>query len=201
MFHFANAYEEKEGEIITIVGSRLPTINFLKFEDNTQKNDDRPAGTIEKGVLYVWKLDIKKKTCVAEYPIGAENCDFLQINPNRLGKKSNFVYASLFTGKHNTPKVYENSLFLIEALLKYDVSTGKLVKSLPYVFGGTQMYGSEAVFAQTKNQLEKSKGEDDGYLITVVHNEKTQKSEAIIVNAKDLTLQCRIALNQRVPYG
>lgn len=200
MFHFANAFEEKNGEIV-IVGSRLPTINFLKFEDNTQKNDKRPAGTIEKGVMYVWKLDVKRGVCTAEFPIGEDNCDFLQINPTQLGKKSNFVYASRFTGKGNTPKVYENSLFLIDALLKYDVSSGKLVKTMPYVFGGSQMYGSEAVFAQTKSQVKKSAGEDDGYLITVIHNEETQKSQVIILKAKDLSVQCRIALNQRVPYG
>lgn len=42
LFHFANAYAEdvvgKDGRrsdtVITVVGSRLPTINFMQFEDH-----------------------------------------------------------------------------------------------------------------------------------------------------------------------
>ena len=46
-------------------------------------------------------------------------------------------------------------------------------------------------------------GEDDGYLMTYVHDEKKGQSECVIYSAKTMSSQplARIMLPQRVPYG
>ena len=51
-----------------------------------------------------------------------------------------------------------------------------------------------------------STGEDDGYLITFVHNEQARDSngsELVIYNARSFSSQAlaRVAMPQRVPYG
>ena len=46
-------------------------------------------------------------------------------------------------------------------------------------------------------------GEDDGYLMTYVHDEAKAASECVIYSAKTMSSQplARIMLPQRVPYG
>ncbi|KAK6124064.1 hypothetical protein DH2020_042189 [Rehmannia glutinosa] len=46
-----------------------------------------------------------------------------------------------------------------------------------------------------------SENEDDGYILTFVHDEKAWKSELQIINAMDLKLEASVKLPSRVPYG
>lgn len=46
-----------------------------------------------------------------------------------------------------------------------------------------------------------SDGEDDGYIMSFVHDEEGWKSELQIVNAVTLELEATIKLPSRVPYG
>ena len=46
-------------------------------------------------------------------------------------------------------------------------------------------------------------GEDDGYLVLFVYDERTQASEFVVYNARTLSSKpvARVPLPQRVPYG
>ncbi|CAK7350197.1 unnamed protein product [Dovyalis caffra] len=63
---------------------------------------------------------------------------------------------------------------------------------------GNKRYGGEPFFLPTNPN---SETEDDGYILTFVHDEKTWKSELQIVNAINLQLEASIKLPSRVPYG
>ncbi len=82
---------------------------------------------------------------------------------------------------------------LFDGLVKYDNLTG--AKQTYYY--GEHRYGSEAPFAPRDG----SAGEDDGYLVTFVTDEREQRSEVQILDASDITKGpvARVLLPQRVP--
>ena len=84
---------------------------------------------------------------------------------------------------------------LFDGLIKYDLNNGK---SQTHAFK-QGCYGGEAVFAPSIG----AKHEDDGWLITFVHDEALQKSEIVVLNAQDVTAEpvARVLIPQRVPYG
>lgn len=67
---------------------------------------------------------------------------------------------------------------------------------------GPECYGGEAVFVP-RDPDDPETEEDDGYLVTYVHNEITQESKFIVMNAKSpkLEIVAVVRLPQRVPYG
>ncbi|MFT5580178.1 MAG: carotenoid cleavage dioxygenase-like enzyme, partial [Paraglaciecola psychrophila] len=60
-------------------------------------------------------------------------------------------------------------------------------------------YGGEAVFAPRIG----AQTEDDGYLVSFVHDEKTDQSECLIIDAQDIAAGpvATIIMPFRVPYG
>ncbi|GAB4840639.1 9-cis-epoxycarotenoid dioxygenase nced1, chloroplastic, partial [Ancistrocladus abbreviatus] len=65
---------------------------------------------------------------------------------------------------------------------------------------GDEKYGGEPFFLP-RDGSNSSDGEDDGYILAFVHDEKAWKSELVIVNAKSLELEASVKLPSRVPYG
>jgi NADP-dependent 3-hydroxy acid dehydrogenase YdfG len=85
--------------------------------------------------------------------------------------------------------------FLFHGYVKHDLQTGESWEiRLP-----EGQYASEAPFAPRVN----AKDEDDGYLVTFVTNEKTQRSEALLIDCKRFTdgPVCRIELPHKLCSG
>jgi carotenoid cleavage dioxygenase-like enzyme len=64
------------------------------------------------------------------------------------------------------------------------------------------VFGSEAVFAP-KPGADRSSDEDDGYVITLVTDSNTWKSECLVFDATDVPAGpvARVQMPHRVPYG
>ncbi|NET53571.1 MAG: carotenoid oxygenase family protein, partial [Merismopedia sp. SIO2A8] len=64
---------------------------------------------------------------------------------------------------------------------------------------GSGRYGGEAFFVPRPN----AETEDDGWLVTFLHDENSQTSELVIISAQNLTSEpiARVIIPQRVPYG
>ncbi len=64
---------------------------------------------------------------------------------------------------------------------------------------GDGRWGSEAPFAPRPG----AKAEDDGYLVSYVHDEREGHSEVVVLDAADMSAPpvCRLALPRRVPLG
>jgi carotenoid cleavage dioxygenase len=84
---------------------------------------------------------------------------------------------------------------LFDGLMKYDVASGS---SETYWFGNGR-WGSEAPFAPRAGAT----GEDDGYLLSYVYDEREGRSDVEVIDARDVTAGplCRIKLPVRVPLG
>ena len=62
---------------------------------------------------------------------------------------------------------------------------------------GDGRFGSESPFAKREG----AGAEDDGYLLSFVHDEREDQSELVIVNAQDLSTVARLRAPSRIPLG
>ncbi|CAL0310231.1 unnamed protein product [Lupinus luteus] len=175
-FHLWNAWEEKESDEVVVIGSCMTPADsiFNECDENL------------KSVLSEIRLNLKtgkskRREIIAESE--QVNLEAGMVNRNKLGRKTQFAYLAL---AEPWPKV--------SGFAKVDLFSGEVKK---YIYGD-QRFGGEPMFLPRDTN---SENEDDGYILTFVHDEKEWKSELQIVNAMNLNLEATIKLPSRVPYG
>uniref|UniRef100_UPI000BBCE17C carotenoid oxygenase family protein n=1 Tax=Calothrix sp. NIES-2100 TaxID=1954172 RepID=UPI000BBCE17C len=177
VFHVYNAYEA--GDEVVLIACRMNSTTVLEVEDTPAD----PDANIPR--LHQWRFNLRTGT-VSEQRLDDVAAEFPRVNENFLGLPTRYGYAG---------KMANSPLPLFEGVIKYELNSGK---SQTHEFGQGR-YGGEAVFAPRPGAIT----EDDGWLITFVHDEASDTSELVVVNAQDLTSQpvARVMIPQRVPYG
>lgn len=114
------------------------------------------------------------------------NTEFPSIDAREIGRRTRYAY-----NVHISPE----STLRFDGLVRYDNVTGG---KQTHMFGPGR-WGSEAPFAPRDG----SHGEDDGYLVTFVQDEREGRSEVAIYDAAaiDSGPVGRVLLPQRVPLG
>ncbi len=132
---------------------------------------------------YVFDLDSGTTT---ETQLDDANAEFPSIDARATGRPTRYSY---------TVHIADTETVLFDGLLRYDRVTGSRQE---HRFGPGR-YGSEAPFAPRDG----STGEDDGYLVSFVTDERDGRSEVEILDAADLTAGpvARVRLPRRVPTG
>lgn len=135
--------------------------------------------------LYRYRFDLRTGTC-SESAVDDDNTEFPSVDTRMTGRRSRYAY-----NVHISPE----STLLFDGLVRYDNVTGEKTEH----FFGAGRWGSEAPFAPRDHLA----GEDDGYLVTFVQDEREGRSEVDIFNAADLAAGpvARVLLPQRVPLG
>ncbi|XP_047338497.1 probable carotenoid cleavage dioxygenase 4, chloroplastic [Impatiens glandulifera] len=180
--HSINAWEEDDGQSVILVAP-----NILSVEHTLERMD-----LIHSHVEKI-KIDLKSGI-VSRQPIATRNLDFGVINPNYIAKKSRYVYAAI---GDPMPK--------ISGVVKLDLSLSETDKKDCTVASrmfGPGCYGGEPFFV-AKEPNNPIADEDDGYVITYVHNENTGESRFLVMDARSsgLDVVAVVRLPQRVPYG
>ncbi len=177
IFHTLNAYEE--GEEVVLIGCRMNSTTVLISEDTAAD----PEGDTPR--LHRWRFNLNTGT-VREESLDDVPSEFPRVNENFLGRQTRYGY---------TGRMAQNSMPLFDAIIQYDLNSGK---SQTHEFA-QGCYGGEAVFAPRPG----AKDENDGWLITFLHNSTEDISELVIINAQDITSApvARVLIPQRVPYG
>ncbi|XP_022720980.1 probable 9-cis-epoxycarotenoid dioxygenase NCED5, chloroplastic [Durio zibethinus] len=176
-FHLWNAWEEPESDEVVVIGSCMtpPDSIFNECDESL------------KSVLSEIRLNLKTGESTRR-PIISEseqvNLEAGMVNRNLLGRKTRYAYLAI---AEPWPKV--------SGFAKVDLFTGEVKKHIY----GDKRYGGEPFFLPGDDNCESA--EDDGYILSFVHDEKTWKSELQIVNAMNLQLEASIKLPSRVPYG
>ncbi|KAK9094304.1 hypothetical protein Scep_025773 [Stephania cephalantha] len=179
MVHAINAWDEGEDEIVMIAP------NIISVE-HTLERMELVHASVEKV-----RVNLKTGT-VQRYPISARNLDFGVINPRFVGRKNRFGYLGV---GDPMPK--------ISGVVKLDWSEGehkdRIVGCRMF---GEGCYGGEPYFVG-KSESDLDEDEDDGYVVSYVHDENVGESKFLVMDAKSPSLEvvAAVKLPRRVPYG
>lgn len=180
--HAINAWEEDSGDTVVMVAP-----NILSVEHTLERMDLIHA-SVEKV-----RIDLKTGM-VSRHPVSTRNLDFAVINPAFVAKKSRYVYAGV---GDPMPK--------ISGVVKLDVSVADgdrrecIVATRMF---GPGCYGGEPFFVARESDSPDME-EDDGYVVSYVHDENTGESRFLVMDATSPNLEiiAAVKLPRRVPYG
>ncbi|MFI9555721.1 carotenoid oxygenase family protein [Nonomuraea endophytica] len=181
IYHVVNAWEE-DGEIVMDVcrvSRPAPSGNGSALSRMIAylKLDAR---------MYRYRFDLRTGATSEHYVDADHNTEFPSIDARATGRPSRYAY---------NVSVADAATNLFDGLVRYDNATGA---KDTYAYG-PGVYGSEAPFAPRDG----SAGEDDGYLITFVTDEREGRSEVQILAASRISEGpiARVLLPRRVPLG
>lgn len=173
VFHYANSWEE--GNIIKIFAV---VHQDIKIGFN---NKEHPflAEPISKIPFYKFELDLDTGKHTYTKLIDKFSFEFPTINLDYMGYKNQFCYLPYFADKVGEGMGGSQNVF-IKGFLKYDLQNEKILNQIDF---GPSHTGQEVVF----QKREGATSEDDGYLMTAIHDWKTDKSQLVMWDSKNLT--------------
>jgi len=180
--HFWNAWAE--GDRIELTGCRYERVNFgLETEAS-----DTEAGveTIGAPAARYW-VDLASGAAGWE-PIDDMIGEFGRVNDDRTGVRTDCLYMPAFT----RPGALAGDF---DTIVKYDTASGKRHTW----YAGDAGHVGEVVFAPAPN----ASAEDDGWLLTMSHDDERAVSEVLVLDARNVTSGpiVRVRLPHRVPFG
>ena len=174
-FHTFNAHEDANGNVIVTAAA------YGRLFDT----DWNGPFTESPPQLTKWELNTKSGQATSTR-LDDRSVEFPRINPSLVGKSNRYAYA-LASSNPKEPDFNE--------VVKYDFKNDT---SEVYEYGPGK-FGAEPVFVAAEG----TKSEDEGYLLSLVYNQETDKSDLIILNAKEPKSGplATVHLPQRVPHG
>ncbi|MEM7726277.1 MAG: carotenoid oxygenase family protein [Cyanobacteria bacterium P01_A01_bin.45] len=181
VFHHANAFE-KDDEII------VDSICYEDLPEVKAESDFRQVNfeNLKPGQLWRFKINLAKNS-IEKKLIESRCCEFPSINPQNVGREYRYIYiGAAHDLQGNAP---------LQAFLKLDLETGErqLWSAAPRGFAG------EPIFVTRPNAA----SEDDGWILALTYDAGNDRSDVVILNAKDLTKGpiAKLHLKHHVPYG
>ncbi|MDX2214409.1 MAG: carotenoid oxygenase family protein [Oculatellaceae cyanobacterium bins.114] len=183
VFHHANAFEQ-EGNLYvdSICYAKLPVV------EPDQDYLETKFEVLEPGQLWRFQMNLADKT-IQWNLLEPRCCEFPTLHPQRVGRPYRYLYiGAAHEASGNAP---------LQGILKLDLETGnrQLWSAAPWGYAG------EPVFVPRPTAVPED--EDDGWLLTLFFNAKLERSELIILDARDLNREpiARLRLKHHVPYG
>ncbi|NUP06233.1 MAG: apocarotenoid-15,15'-oxygenase [Polyangiaceae bacterium] len=184
VLHFANAYEEGREVVVEGYHQEAPV--------PARTAEDTPISMFMKSLdmhamktrLHRWRLNLDTGL-VREERVDDDVSEFPTIHTGFGGRKHRYVYAALG----------EPGFFLFRGFVRTDVETGaKRVHRLP-----NGVFASEAPFCPRKGAT----AEDDGYLVTFTIDMNEDRSECLILDAREIDRRpvARVRLPMRISSG
>jgi len=183
IYHSVNAWEEGD-EIV---------MDTCRVTSSPAPPDDGKGTPLAKMLAYL-RLDARMHRYrfdlvtgrTKEEDLDDASVEFPTMNLGRLGRQSRYAYTMSLSPQPD---------FLFDAIVKYDTEKRQTER---YGFGEGR-WGSEAPFAPRPGAV----AEDDGYLVSFVHDEAMGTSEVVILDAADVAAGPigRVLLPVRVPIG
>ena len=181
VFHPVNAFEKDN--VITLYVSRQNSAFGADSEDYS-----------EVGRLHRWQIDLNTGT-VSEDKVDDRPADFGRVNDSLVGLENRFGYLMSLDGEGNSEEpIYGAKLY------KYDLPAGSCEEH----FLGHNVRGAEPVFAPCTTTSDLAQlSEDEGWIMTLAHDETSGKSRLVIIDAQNFSAPpvATIELPFRVPYG
>ncbi|XP_008659260.1 carotenoid 9,10(9',10')-cleavage dioxygenase 1 [Zea mays] len=213
-YHLFNCFEDGNEVVIRgcrLLGSILPSGRhradkskwygraFLQPDKDSEDFDPSLDGILFSRP-YEWRLNLENHSVYEGY-ITSEKVamDFPVINDKFMGIQNKYGYAQVADSLETS----KTGLFKFNMIAKLHFDTpDKENEQLIFVEYHTlqeQQFCSGVQFVVKENGID----EDDGWLVTYVHDERTNISQVYIIDAKRFSEEpvAKITLPQRVPYG
>lgn len=181
IYHVVNAYEQGDELILDVCRVKQPK----PVSDRRSKLAQMLEYLRLDAQLWRYRFDLRTgKT--TEGPVDDANTEFPSIDDRLTGQPNRYAY---------NVSISPEETLMFDGIVRYDRVTGEKQE---HQFGPGR-WGSESPFAPRDG----STGEDDGYLVSFVQDEREQRSELVILDAADLGAGPigRVLLPQRVPLG
>lgn len=180
--HTWNAWEQ-DG-IITFSGARLNDVDYTAGEGGAMDDESADA---EPGRPTRFTVDVAAGTVKVEQfdDLGG---DFPRINDDYCGVRNRYGYMAAFHGE-------ARSVGAFDTIVKYDDATD----TRTLWWAGEDALVGEASFAPDPD----GSAEDDGWLLTCVHDRATDTTDLVVLDARDVAAGpvARVHARRRLPFG
>lgn len=193
VFHHANAFEQGDEVIIdSICYEALPAV---EPEADYQQVD---FASLSPGQLWRFRVNLITRT-VQRQLLEGRCCEFPYVHPAKAGRSHRYIYmGAAHAAEGNAP---------LQAILKVDVESSdrQLWSAAPQGYVGEPVFvpRSAAAFRAGLPVGELVGAEDDGWLLTLVYDAEHDRSDIVILDARNLHQApvARLHLKHHVPYG
>jgi carotenoid cleavage dioxygenase-like enzyme len=183
VLHFLNAYEEGDEVVVDGYFQENPTPRPLA--DAPEQYAHLMAYLDEHSFrpkLHRWRFNLATGQTV-EQRLDDRVLEFGMFNQAWAGRPYRYAYST----------TARPGWFLFDGFVKHDLVTGESW-SLKLPDG---RYASEAPFAARPGATD----EDDGWLISFIIDENSGTSECLVVDARTMAVECRLALPHKISSG
>jgi carotenoid cleavage dioxygenase len=195
VFHVGNAHTDPAGRIVLDVVRYAPAdirVMWAGLGRDPAGLDNEPAGlgrdpaglaadaaATGAARLHRWTIDPTRGT-VAEQPLDDRSVEFPTCDDARLGRPARYLYTVADTG----------------AIVRYDTAQGTTTSHEL----GPDTAAGEAVFVPS---AEPDRGEDDGWLLSIVTRRDGSASQLLVLDATDVAAGpvAAVTLPRGVPAG
>ncbi len=179
VFHHLNAWEEDNDLFIdSIYYNDFPSI------DSNQDFRTIDFDLLPEGILTRCHIDLSNEELVTKR-LNNQCCEFAMVNPQKQGSKARYAWMAISAKEEgNGP---------LQSIKKLDLLRGErnIWSAAPRGFV------TEPLMVPHPN----AKNEDEGWVISLIWNGETRKSQIIILNSADMSEQAIIELPITIPYG
>jgi carotenoid cleavage dioxygenase len=186
LLHVVNTWEE--GDEIVMVGTPYKMYRKPDGELDVARMLQTIHYRRRDYVLWEWRFDLKTGRTRERAIDDVLNTEFPVINPAWQGLRNRWTYNVVFPYGGE-----EEARF--PGVVRYDLQTGGYIAWSD----GPQTFYNEPGYAPRDG----AKGEDDGYLVAFVWNDRDSRSEVQVFDCQRFGLGpvARVILPQRVPHG
>jgi carotenoid cleavage dioxygenase len=176
VFHPLNAHDD---------GDRI-VIDVMRYDSMFDQSRIGPEGDPSR--LWRWVIDPAAGT-VTETQLDDRSAEFPRVPDSVVGRRHRYGYAVA-----RSP-AQPDTAFDTEGLVKYDLERNRS----DFHAAGSGRFPGEGVFVADPE----GSAEDDGWLLSVVHDAATDRSDVIVIDTRDFAAPpvATIHLPVRVPFG
>jgi carotenoid cleavage dioxygenase len=186
IYHVVNAWEEGDAIVMDACRVKRP-------EPKPPAAGDR-ASVLASMLSYLrldahvqrYRFDLATGAC-REEALDDDNVEFPTIDRRRMGRRTRYGYAM---------HISDEPTLRFDGVVRYDLERGG---SRSEHWFGAGRWGSEAAFAPRTG----ASGEADGYLVSIVRDERANATEAVVLDAQQLEKGpvARVRIPAPVPLG
>ncbi|WP_338616967.1 carotenoid oxygenase family protein [Pigmentiphaga sp. CHJ604] len=187
ILHLANCYED--GDEIVMDGCIMPEpklhpVGATDGKDIYARIKARLDKHNNPTMMHRWRFNLRTGTTTEQY-LDDEITEFPVVSNDYVGRPYRYSYNVL----------YQPGEWLFRGLKRFDLHTGAVQR---YEYGPGR-YGSEPQVARRLG----ARGEDDGYVTVFVTDMNQDRSECLVLDARDISRGplATIVLPERIPVG